>query len=191
MAEVDPTMVRAESDMVREAEAYTSPYERWKRAEGLPTVGGYFVKNLLKLELAPWKSSGDGLAAIINLVGTGGFNDAYVCEIPAGKSLKPHRHLFEETIYILKGQGATSVWLDESKKQSFEWHTGSYFAIPMNAWHQHFNVSGAESARYVAMNSSLRTLSFSRVASRLKKVISKKPNGKPTRAVGRPTLSPT
>jgi hypothetical protein len=65
MAEVDPTMVLAESDMVREAEAYTSPYERWKRAEGLPTVRGYFVKNLLKLELAPWKSSGDGLAAII------------------------------------------------------------------------------------------------------------------------------
>jgi quercetin dioxygenase-like cupin family protein/oxalate decarboxylase/phosphoglucose isomerase-like protein (cupin superfamily) len=158
MAEVDPTMVRAESDMVREAEAYTSPYERWKRAEGLPTVSGYFVKNLLKLELAPWKSSGDGLAAIINLVGTGGFNDAYVCEIPAGKSLKPHRHLFEETIYILKGQGATSVWLDESKKQSFEWHTGSYFAIPMNAWHQHFNVSGAEAARYVAMTSAPRVI---------------------------------
>ena len=114
MAELDPTMVRAESDMVREAEAYTSPYERWKRTEGLPTVSGYFVKNLLKLELAPWKSSGDGLAAIINLVGTGGFNDAYVCEIPAGKSLKPHRHLFEETIYTSKDReprpsGSTSL----------------------------------------------------------------------------------
>ena len=109
MANTDPTMVRAEREMVKQAEVYKSPYERWKEAEGLPTVRGYYVKNLVELDLAPWRSSGDGSAAIINLEGTGGFNDAYVAEIPRGKSLKPHKHLFEETIYILKGQGATSV----------------------------------------------------------------------------------
>jgi quercetin dioxygenase-like cupin family protein len=158
MATTDPTMARAEREMVKQAEVYKSPYERWKAAEGLPTVRGYFVKNLLELELAPWKSSGDGAAAIINLEGTGGFNDAYVAEIPRGKSLKPHKHLFEETIYILKGQGATSVWLDERKKQTFEWHAGSYFAIPMNAWHEHFNASGTEPARYVAMTSAPRVI---------------------------------
>ena len=76
MAKADPTMVRAEREMVKQAEAYKSPYERWKEAEGLPTVRGYFVKNLLTLDLAPWKSSGDGLATIVNLAGTGGFNDA-------------------------------------------------------------------------------------------------------------------
>jgi len=158
MAKAETSMVHVQAQMVKEAEAYKSPYERWKEAEGLPTVRGYFVKNLLKMELAPWKSSGAGSAAMINLEGTGGFNDAYACEIPAGKSLKPHRHLFEETIYILKGQGATSVWLDEAKKQSFEWHTGSYFAVPMNAWHQHFNVSGNEAARYVAMTGAPRII---------------------------------
>ncbi|HEY3306384.1 MAG TPA: cupin domain-containing protein, partial [Candidatus Binatia bacterium] len=158
MAKTDATMVRAEREMVTEAEKYKSPYERWKEAEGLPTVRGYFVKNLLTMELAPWKSSGDGLSAIVNLEGTGGFNDAHVTEIPAGKSLKPHKHLYEETIYILKGQGATSVWLDEARKQSFEWQAGSYFAIPMNAWHQHFNVSGTEPARFVAMTSAPRII---------------------------------
>lgn len=158
MAKAETAMVHAQAQMVKEAEAYKSPYERWKESEGLPTVRGYFVKNLLKMDLAPWKSSGGGSAAMINLEGTGGFNDAYACEIPAGKSLKPHRHLFEETIYILKGQGATSVWLDEAKKQSFEWHTGSYFAVPMNAWHQHFNVSGSEPARYVAMTGAPRII---------------------------------
>src|SRR5512145_3558459 len=104
MAKADTTMVRAEREMVKEAEAYKSPYERWKQAEGLPTVRGYFVKNLLKMELAPWKSSGEGLGAVINLEGTGGFNDAHVTEIPAGKSLKPHKHLVEEKIYMVKGQ---------------------------------------------------------------------------------------
>ena len=158
VANIDVTMARAEREMVKQAEVYKSPYERWKEAEGLPTVRGYFVKNLLDLEVAPWKSSGDGAAAIINLEGTGGFNDAYVAEIPPGKSLKPHKHLFEETIYILKGQGATSVWLDESRKQTFEWHAGSYFAIPMNAWHEHFNASGSEPARYVAMTSAPRVI---------------------------------
>jgi len=138
-------------DIVTEASTYKSPYERWKESEGLPTIRGYFIKNLLDVELTPWKSSGDGLATFVNLEGTGGFNDTYICEIPPGKSLKPHKHLFEESIYILKGQGATSVWLDENKKQSFEWHEGSFFAMPMNAWHQHFNVSGSEPVRFVAV----------------------------------------
>jgi len=145
-------------DFNTEASAYKSPYERWKESEGLPTIRGYFIKNLLDVELTPWKSSGDGLATFVNLEGTGGFNDTYICEIPPGKSLKPHKHLFEESIYILKGQGATSVWLDENKKQSFEWHEGSFFAMPMNAWHQHFNVSGSEPVRFVAMTSAPRVL---------------------------------
>ncbi len=143
---------------VRERISYKSPYEQWKGSEGLPTLRGYFVENLFDLELSPWKSSGDGLAVFVNLEGTGGFNDAYVCEIPPGKSLRPHRHLFEETIYILRGQGATSVWIAEDKKQSFEWQEGSFFSIPMNAWHQHFNVSGSEPARYIAMTSAPRVI---------------------------------
>src|SRR6266498_2096381 len=96
MADTDLAMAGAQREMVKQAEAYKSPYEKWKEAEGLPTVRGYFVKNLLELELTPWKSSGDGLAAVINLEGTGGFNDAYVAEIPRGKSLKPHKHLYED-----------------------------------------------------------------------------------------------
>src|SRR5690349_22340889 len=88
---------------VKQRIAYKSPYEQWKESEGLPTLRGLFVKNLYDVELTPWRSSGDGLATFVNLEGTGGFNDAYVAEIPPGKSLKPHRHLFEETIYILKG----------------------------------------------------------------------------------------
>ena len=96
-------------------------------------------------ELYPWEARG-GSGVFINLDGTGGFNDTYVCEIPPKGSLKPIKHIYEETVFILKGQGATTVWIDENHKQTFEWRQNSYFAIPPNAWYQHHNVSGTESA---------------------------------------------
>ena len=52
-------------------------------------------------------------------------------------------------ILILDGRGSTSVWNDAGKRITFEWKAGAIFAIPLNAWHQHFNGSGQESVRYV------------------------------------------
>ncbi len=120
------TPVTAE-DEVKERVAYVSPYEQWKKDEGLPTYRGLAIKDVNAVELAPWKSSGAGMAAFLNLEGTGGFNDSYVAEIPPGKSLKAHRHLFEETIYILKGQGATSVWIDPSQERDLRVARGQLF----------------------------------------------------------------
>ena len=134
-----------------------SPYDQWKESEGLPTVKGYFVQNLHDMELTPWNSRG-GSGVFINLVGTGGLNDTYVCEIPPGKSLNPIKHLYEESVFILKGRGATTVWLDEEKKQTFEWGERSYFALPPNAWYQHHNGSGMEPVRYVAMTMAPRVI---------------------------------
>ena len=102
------------------------------------------------MEVAPWDLKG-GLAAFINLEGTGETNDGYVCEIPPGKHLKPQKHLYEEMVFILEGHGATSVWQKNGKKHTFEWHPGSLFAIPLNAWYQHFNGQGSSAVRYFAV----------------------------------------
>ena len=49
---------QVEYDPVLEHGSYRSPYERWKAAEGLPSVHGYFVQNLHDLELGSWESRG-------------------------------------------------------------------------------------------------------------------------------------
>ena len=127
-----------------------NPYSEFLQSEGIPVVRGFAVQDLKTLELEPWARKG-GRGVYVNLEGTGGTNDAYVCEIPPGGSLNPERHLFEEMIYVVDGNGATSVWYDENHKRSFEWHTGSLFAIPLNARFQHFNTSGRRPARFLAV----------------------------------------
>src|SRR5829696_1438682 len=125
-------------------------YREFQRDEGIPVIRGFAVEDLSAVELAPWaRKSGRG--SFINLDGTGGTNDAYVCEIPPGGSLNPGHQLFEEMIYILEGTGSTQVWYDEKHKVSFEWKAGSLFAIPLNAWHRHFNGRGDRPARYLAV----------------------------------------
>jgi len=52
---------------------------------------------------------------------------------------------------VLDGRGSTTVWNEAGQKLSFEWGKGSLFAIPLNANHQHFNGSGKEVARFVAV----------------------------------------
>jgi quercetin dioxygenase-like cupin family protein len=141
----------------RQAEAYRSPYEQWKDSQGLPTIRGLSVANLNTVELTDWPARG-GKGVFVNLDGTGGFNDMYVCELAPGASSVPIKHIYEETVFILKGQGATSVWNDPNSKQTFEWHARSYFAMPPNAWHQYHNLSGTDSVRYVAMTAAPRVL---------------------------------
>jgi len=141
----------------REAEAYRSPYEQWKAAQGLPTLRGLSVPNLYETELTDWPAR-NGKGVFVNLDGTGGFNDMYVFELAPGASSTRIKHIYEETVFILNGQGATTVWIDENKKQTFEWHQHSYFAMPPNAWHQYHNLSGNEPVRYVAMTAAPRVL---------------------------------
>ena len=85
----------------------------------------------LTLELDYWPRKGCN-GAVVYLDGDEG-TDEHVIEIgPAGKT-NPEHHMYNEVIYVLSGRGATSVWYDESKKQTFEWAKGAYFSIPMNA----------------------------------------------------------
>lgn len=129
-----------------------TPYQKWVDSHGIPIIRDFYIEDLRKVELAPWDWKGTP-GAYLNLIGTGDVNDAYVCEIAPGKSMKPQRLLFEEMIYVVEGSGATSVWNDEARKVTFEWQAGSLFSPPVNTWRQHFNGSGTRPARFMAVTS--------------------------------------
>jgi len=136
-----------------EAKPYTgkTAFEQWVEYEGIPMIRNFIVPDLSLLALKSW----DRVGAAGSWLVLGAPEDqlsmaAYICEIGAGKSTKPQRHLFEELIFVLSGSGGTTVWNDGAKSASFEWKRGSTFSPPINAWHQHFNRSGTEPVRYVA-----------------------------------------
>ena len=127
-----------------------TPYRRWVRNEGLDIISAHYVPNLRSVELKPWVRRG-GKGVFINHEASRTSNDCYVCEIAPGGKLVVQRQLFEEMVYVLSGRGSTTVWNDAGARVTFEWKAGAIFAIPLNAWHQHFNGSGQEPARYVAV----------------------------------------
>lgn len=127
------------------------PYRRWLKSEGVPVITGEYVADVKTVELGYWERKG-GKAAVLSFSDQL-LADGYICEIPPGGQLKPQHHLYEEIVFISQGQGATSIWYDGSPKRTFEWKAGALFAIPLNAWYQHFNASGTEPVRYFALTS--------------------------------------
>ena len=128
-------------------------YKEWQAKQKIPLVTGFFVEDLNKVPVEHWDLKGVPCSFVV-LDGTGGVNDGYVCEIPPKSKTKTQKHLYEEMVYVTKGYGATTVWQKDGKKHTFEWGPGSLFAVPINAYYQHFNASGTESARYFAVTNS-------------------------------------
>jgi mannose-6-phosphate isomerase-like protein (cupin superfamily) len=133
------------------------PYLAWIEDEGVKLYRDFVFESLHQLELGDWPRKG-GRGAIINIPNDTMTNDAQVIEIAPARSSQPEHHLYEEMVYILSGRGSTSVWWDEQRKQTFEWGPGSLFSIPLNAWYQHFNGSGQEAVRYIAVTDLPTTL---------------------------------
>src|SRR5581483_8806595 len=124
-------------------------------------IRGHRVDNVFTVPLRYWPRT-DAYAVQIELDGSGEQAAAYVQEIAPTKKTNPMRHVYEELVYVLAGRGSTTVWYDEDKKRSFEWGPSSLFAIPLNASYQHFNLSGTEPARYIALTTAPTMMNFVR-----------------------------
>ncbi len=125
-------------------------YQEWLGTEGVKVYEDFYFPSLAKLELGPWERKG-GSGAVVHIKNRNMPNDCHVVEIKPGGKSEPEHHMYELTIYVISGRGATTIWNEEKQKQTFEWHTGSLFCIPLNAWYQNFNGSGGEPLRYLAV----------------------------------------
>ena len=136
------------TDLLETADAY----ERWVVSQGVPVHKGYYVEDLRKLELGWWDAR-ECYGAFLSLSGQEGVSEARVVEIPPGKTLPPLKFAFDEIVYVVEGQGLTTVWGDNSRpKKTFEWQKHSMFLIPRNYTRQFSNMQGNRPARLLHFN---------------------------------------
>jgi hypothetical protein len=103
--------VDAQSTLARgRNETNKFPYQDYMDWEGIPVyeevVG---IPDVTALPRKPWARTG-GNGTFIQLVGTfESERGLYVADIPGGKALEPEKHLYEEEIFVLEGQGVSEV----------------------------------------------------------------------------------
>src|SRR6185437_2990725 len=83
------------------------PYLDWAGREGIPISKGISL-NLFDIPKADWPRYG-AKGAIAHFDGSGDFCNMFVLELGPGKSTLPQRHLYEELIFVLEGQGSTQI----------------------------------------------------------------------------------
>jgi quercetin dioxygenase-like cupin family protein len=76
---------------------------------------------------------------------------AHLAELAPGGNSVRHRHTTEAYLYIVKGEGYSIINYDGQAEQVVHWSEGTLFSPPVWAWHQHFNSSQTETARYLAI----------------------------------------
>ena len=122
-------------------------------------------KKVVKPEDMPWEMARQGLLKhLLN----GGMNtrmetvDAYMQIIPPGSHSGRHRHLAEECLYVVEGQGYdlhqdcdveitdTYHWTPQAEIKRYDWQAGDVIYVPPNTIHQHFNASPDRPVRLIS-----------------------------------------
>src|SRR5262249_38777186 len=119
-----------------------TPYEQWMDSEGVPVHKGYHIPDVRAVEVKQWARFGTK-AALFDLEGAEATDGAYVLEIAPGTSTKPVRFMFEESIFVLGGEGETTVWHENRPKQTFKWQKSTLFSPPLNTWRIYRNTGRA------------------------------------------------
>ena len=122
-------------------------------------------KKVVTPEDMPWEMARQGL--LKHLLNEGMNTrmetvDAYMEIIPPGSRSGKHRHLAEECVYVLEGQGYdlhqdcdveitdTYHWKPQDEVKRYEWEAGDVIYIPPNTIHQHFNADPNRPVRLIS-----------------------------------------
>lgn len=122
-------------------------------------------KKVVKPEEMPWEMSRQGLLKhLINEEMNTRMEtvDVYMQFIPPGSRSGKHRHLAEECLYVLEGEGYdlhqdcdveitdTYHWKAQDEVQRFDWEAGDVIYVPPNTIHQHFNANPDKPVRLIS-----------------------------------------
>ena len=123
-------------------------------------------KKIIRPEEMPWEMSRQGLLKhLVNEAMNTRLEtvDAYMQIIPPGSRSGKHRHLAEECLYVLEGQGYdlhqdcdveitdTYHWKAQDEVKRYEWEAGDVIYVPPNTIHQHFNASADKPVRLISV----------------------------------------
>ena len=126
-----------------------SYYERWIEKEALPVWRGFGANDIRAVPLGECKRL-NCKGAYLQLPGLHETVGVYVMKIAPGGSLEPERHLYEEIIYVVEGEGVAEIQQRGYVPQSFRWQAGSLFSPPLNTTHRLIN-QGSQPAFILAV----------------------------------------
>jgi quercetin dioxygenase-like cupin family protein len=122
-------------------------------------------RKIIRPHEMPWEMSPQGLLKhLINEAMNTRMEtvDAYMQIIPPGSRSGKHRHLAEECLYVVEGEGYDLHqdcdveitddyhWIPQDEIKRFEWEAGDVIYIPPNTIHQHFNSDPERPARLIS-----------------------------------------
>lgn len=148
--------VRLDIPFIEQPLSYTPESEMEQREqwnEKNPPLDVTLVKNLRELPLVPRKYR-NTKARFFKLTGDRRLQP-HLSELPVGGKSVNHRHTTEAVMFIVKGTGYTVMSYEGGEEHRVEWEEGDMFGIPLWAWHQHFNASETDTARYLAIQDTL------------------------------------
>jgi mannose-6-phosphate isomerase-like protein (cupin superfamily) len=126
-----------------------STYERYLAERGTRVIRDGHVPSLIDLELTP---APDGTSAVaVQLPGMEGLSSMEVIELPVGFETPLRRHLYEEYVLVLAGQGSVVFHGSAGGRRELPWRRESVFAIPLNMTFTLRN-DGTEPARLALIN---------------------------------------
>ena len=123
-------------------------------------------RKIIRPDEMPWEMAKQGLLKhLINEAMNTRMEtvDAYMQIIPPGSKSGKHRHLAEECLYVLEGQGYdlhqdcdveitdTYHWKPQDEVKRYEWEAGDVIYVPPNTIHQHHNASPDKPVRVISV----------------------------------------
>jgi uncharacterized RmlC-like cupin family protein len=136
----DKLMTRAEQPLSGTAITEMTQREAWNK-KNPPTEA---TTELVAREYRGTKARFYRLAGAIRL-------QPHLSELPPDHASVKHRHTTEAVLYIVARRGHTIIHYDGEPEERVDCEEGDMLGIPLWAWHQHFNDSSTEVARYLAI----------------------------------------